>query len=210
VVSPATGYVTLIDREALQCCAEEGKVRLAVCAPAGQMVARGEALAWLSEPVEEDCRKAIAAAFVIEDQRNFDHDPRFGMVVLAEIGSRALSPAVNDPGTAIAALNAGQRVLETISDWEAKPDSCPRVANPPLAFEAMVEDLLRPIARDGAAIAEVGIRIQQMLGAVAAELTPASGAMRRLADEALDRVGRADIDPTDRERIDRARREAFP
>lgn len=210
VASPATGYVTLIDREALQCCAEEARARLTVCAPTGRMVARGEALAWLSEPVDEDCRKAVAAAFVIKDQRNFDHDPRFGMVVLAEIGSRALSPAVNDPGTAIAALNAGQRVLETLADRAARPDSCPLVAEPPLAFEAMAEDLVRPIARDGAAIAEVGIRLQQMLSAVAAQLAPASGAMRRLADEAFDRVRRADIDPTDRERIDRARREAFP
>ena len=42
--------------------------------------------------------EAIAATFVIGGSRVFDQDPRFGLLVLSEIASRALSPAVNDPG----------------------------------------------------------------------------------------------------------------
>ena len=209
ISSSSTGYVTISDRSTLSRCAEDAGVRITICAPTGHMVSRGEALAWTSEPVDEPCKEAIATTFTIEDERTFDEDPRFGMVVLAEIASRALSPAVNDPGTAIAALNAGQRVLEALADATGGRDDCPSVIEPPLALETLAEDIVLPIARDGADKAEVGIRLQHMLGAVAGEVRPAAAAMRRLADGALDRVRRAEIAPTDLERIERAHDEAF-
>ncbi|WP_305804424.1 DUF2254 family protein [Stenotrophomonas sp. YIM B06876] len=34
-------------------------------------------------------------------QRSLDQDPRFGLLVLGEVASRALSPAINNPCTAI-------------------------------------------------------------------------------------------------------------
>ena len=210
IAAPATGYVTIIDRTALDRCARETGVRVTICAPSGLMVSRGHALAWTSKPVDEESAEAMAAAFAIEDERTFDDDPRFAMVVLAEIGSRALSRAVNDPGTAIAALNAGQRILEALSDTGTKQPECDLVVEPPLALEAMTADLVLPIARDGAGTAEVGIRLQHMLGAVADEVRPAAGAMRRLADDALERVRRNDVAPTDMERIEQAHRTAFP
>ena len=209
IAAPATGYVTIIDRDVLDRCARETGVRVTICAPSGQMVSRGDALAWASKPVDQQVRDAMAAAFAIEDERTFEDDPRFAMAVLAEIGSRALSPAVNDPGTAIAALNAGQRILEALADMAAQPPDCEQLVDPPLALEAMTEDLVLPIARDGAETAEVGIRLQHMLGAVADEVPPAAGAMRRLADDALERVRRGDVAPTDRDRIERAQRTAF-
>lgn len=209
VPSPATGYVTLIDREALSCCARETNSPVTVRAEVGQWISRGQPLAWTTGLFEPDWGKAIAEAFVIEGQRSFDEDPRFAMVVLAEIGSRALSAAVNDPGTAIAALNAGQRVMEAFRDAPAPADSFPGVTEPDLVLESMVEDLIRPIARDGAPIAEVGIRIQHWLGAVAAEFPPATDAMRRLADDAFARLADTDISPVDESRIDQARRRAF-
>lgn len=209
IPSPATGYVTIIDRAALSKCAKEAEVRIAICAPTGQMVSRGQPLAWASEPVSDSCKNAIAGTFAVEDERTFDEDPRFGMVVLAEIASRALSPAVNDPGTAVAALNAGQRVIEGIAGLAARQQDYQSVIEPPLALESLVEALVLPIARDGAATAEVGIRLQHMLGALAGEVSPADGVMRRLADDALDRVRRADVAPTDVKRIERAYAEAF-
>lgn len=209
IAAPATGYVTLIDRTVLARCAREAGVRVTICAPAGHMVSRGQALAWTSQPVDEEGAEAMAAAFAIEAERTFEEDPRFAMIVLAEIGSRALSPAVNDPGTAIAALNAGQRILEALADTAARPADCDLLVDPPLALAAMAEDLVLPIARDGAKTAEVGIRLQHMLGAVANEVPPAAGSTRRLADDALERARRGEVAPTVRDRIERAQRTAF-
>jgi uncharacterized membrane protein len=47
-------------------------------------------------------------AFVIGDMRYFDEDPRFGLTLPA---SRALSPAVNDPGTAIQIISSYVRLF---------------------------------------------------------------------------------------------------
>lgn len=38
--------------------------------------------------------------FTVESARNFPQDPRFGLLVLSEIASRALSPSINNQGTA--------------------------------------------------------------------------------------------------------------
>jgi uncharacterized membrane protein len=43
--------------------------------------------------------------------RYFDEDPRFGLITLSEIASRALSPAVNDPGTAIQIISSYVRLF---------------------------------------------------------------------------------------------------
>jgi uncharacterized membrane protein len=53
-----------------------------------------------------DMRKA----FVIGDMRYFDEDPRFGLITLS-VASRALSPAVNDPGTAIQIISSYVRLF---------------------------------------------------------------------------------------------------
>jgi uncharacterized membrane protein len=37
--------------------------------------------------------------------------PRFGLITLSEIASRALSPAVNDPGTAIQIISSHVRLF---------------------------------------------------------------------------------------------------
>jgi hypothetical protein len=48
---------------------------------------------------------------IVGDVRSFDQDPRFGAVVLTEIASRALSPGMNDPGTAIDVIGRAVRLL---------------------------------------------------------------------------------------------------
>lgn len=113
--------------------------------------------------------------FTIANTRAFDHDPRFGLVMLSELASRALSPAVNDPVTAIAVLEAGTRVLAVMLRHDPVQSDAvpPGLAIPPFAFPDLIEDLYRPIARDGAGTIEVGIRLQKSLAAPQAIATEA-------------------------------------
>jgi hypothetical protein len=60
-----------------------------------------EPLAWTTWQPKEDEETRLSSAFLVGPDRSFKQDPRFGMIVLSEIASRALSPGVNDPGTAI-------------------------------------------------------------------------------------------------------------
>ncbi|MEZ5202287.1 MAG: DUF2254 family protein [Micropruina glycogenica] len=72
--------------------------------------ARGRALGVRRGRVTDDQLDAVRRAFEINAHRTYDQDPRLGLVALAEIAIRALSPAVNDPGTAIEVLGALERV----------------------------------------------------------------------------------------------------
>jgi len=159
------GRVTHIDLSDLTEVAEEITSDIYVAVSPGASIEPGRALAWLSGDVDNQQTAKILNAFTIAHVRAFDQDPRFGLVVLSEIASRALSPAVNDPGTAIAVLEAGTRVLAAFLDNEPTGKKKPpaSVTLPPIAFDDLIEDLYRPIARDGAHMVEVGIRLQKSL-----------------------------------------------
>ncbi len=114
VYAEQIGCVQFVDVPALQACAERAQGRMVVSALPGKFAAPGVPLAHISTPAgaPSDIDAALVTkAFVIGKRRRFDEDPRFGLVVLSEIASRALSPAVKDPGTAIDAhIVAGDRV----------------------------------------------------------------------------------------------------
>ena len=203
-----TGYVAHADRKGLSRLASKLSVTMTLAAPAGHFVALGDVLAWASRGADLE-EQEVADQFFIRRERDLDQDPRFGMIVLSEIASRALSPAVNDPGSAIAALVSGQRVLERFLEKSPDDEPLPGLVDHPLSLEEMVEDLVLPIARDGAALVEVGIQIQKMLGGIARTFPGSAHAMARIAEEARERAHAALTSQHDRERLDRAYRAAF-
>src|SRR5690606_39284926 len=93
---------------------------------------------------------ALQDCFTIGDTRTFEQDPELGLVVLAEIASRALSPAVNDPGTAIDVIGTATRLLAHWQDSDEEgAGHVPfhRVHVPPLLPAKLFDDAFRPIAR---------------------------------------------------------------
>jgi uncharacterized membrane protein len=56
---------------------------------------------------EEELRRAIA----IGEQRTFEQDPKYAMRLLVDIAIKALSPAINDPTTAVQALDQIEDLL---------------------------------------------------------------------------------------------------
>lgn len=200
------GYVTHIDVAAIEE-AWAGQVR--ICAPPGTFVDPTMPLVRIDGPVSSECRRAIVDAFTIGPAREFRNDPRFGVIVLAEIASRALSPAVNDPGSAMAVLDAGLRIFHKLVVERSEDGREETRVGWPLVLGEMVEDLIRPIARDGAKMAEVGIRLQRILGAVAAEAPPVREAADGLSRDAVGQARSSGTAPADLERVERARRRAF-
>ncbi|WP_296020061.1 DUF2254 domain-containing protein [uncultured Agrobacterium sp.] len=162
VHQPKVGYVQHVDGGVLGQISEEFDVDIAVVAIAGKLVAPNIPLAWIVGDVDEEVQKRIASAFTIGDVRSFDQDPRFGAAVLAEIASRSLSQAINDSGTAIDLISRYMRVLAV---WDEHADDIdvqyPRLHVAPIRLEDVFDDLFIPLARDGAAILEVGIRLQK-------------------------------------------------
>lgn len=168
VTASQAGYLQHVDVSALDEVAQQAGGRIAVSVLPGAFVARGGELARSGQPLDEAQARRAEEAFIISDMRSFDQDPRFGLSVLAEIASRALSPAVNDPGTAIDIIGRAVRVL---SHWAEPVDidepRCRHVSLPALAEADLLADIFGPIARDGAGIVEVGIRLQKGLALLA-------------------------------------------
>lgn len=182
VVSDRVGYVTGVDIGRLQRVADEAGLTVHMDAMPGAFVGRGTSLARVVGALDEDAAAGVRGAFRVERHRTYEQDPRLGLIALAEIGSRALSPAVNDPGTAIVVLGAVERVVTELLTCEADDDAgggnggggsgsgsdaeprFPRVHVPMVALGDLVEDAFRPLARDGAGMVEVGLRVQRVLG----------------------------------------------
>lgn len=174
VRAEAAGYVTGVDMAALEAAADAVGVSIHVDALPGSFVGRGSALARVSgaQSVRRDgsddaesLRDQVCAAFLIEKHRTYEQDPRLGLVALAEIGSRALSPSTNDPGTAVEVLGAIERVLTELLVGEPVDEPrFRRVHVPAVVLDDLLEDAFRPLARDGAPLVEVGLRIQKVLG----------------------------------------------
>ncbi len=186
VYSRNVGYVQHIDIQALQKWAEESGVRVQVAALPGTLAAPDRALAFVKAGQDDetkiDCKRVIDS-FQIGSVRLFDDDPRFGLVVLSEITGRALSPAVNDPGTAIGIAGTLLRLFtlwsEPLSVEDEQAVKYDRVEVPELSVRDMFDDAFTSIARDGAGVVEVSVRLQKVLRSLAAH---GDAAMRDAAE----------------------------
>jgi uncharacterized membrane protein len=159
------GYVQHLDTGALSRYADSTGGQVFVNAIPGDLVDPSAPIAWAVGITGEDQEASIRKCFSIGDTRSYDQDPRFGASVLAEIASRALSPAVNDPGTAIDVITRAMRVLaiwnEPVDPEKSGEVLYPNIHLPAIALDDVFDDLFTPIARDGAAVVEVGLRLQK-------------------------------------------------
>lgn len=193
VISDEIGYVQHIDIAGLSRIAERGKGTVYVQARPGAFVDRTKPIARVQGLESADDQRAIQGCFTIADVRSFDQDPRFGLAVMTEIASRALSAAINDTGTAIDVIGRLVRVFSYYADQrrqssEAQED---RVFVAAIELADMFDDCFTPIARDGAATVEVGIRLQKALLSLAQLGAPFTSAAQRHSADALDRAERA-------------------
>ncbi|MER5481624.1 DUF2254 family protein [Streptomyces sp. NPDC002812] len=101
-----------IDVRSLVGAARERDCRIAFLVPPGTTVSRGMPLAEVTggEVPEAVLRGALETGV----ERTFDQDPDLPFRLLADIALRALSPAVNDPATAVEALDRIEDLLNRI------------------------------------------------------------------------------------------------
>ena len=192
VYQDRVGYIQHLDLASLADLTDNHAVDVYINAPPGRFVHPRFPLAWVKGEPDADIGGAIAKAFSINDLRTYDSDPRFGLAVLAEIASRALSPGINDPGTAIDIIGRAVRVL---AEWHACAEAAEdgeqlssRIWMARLETDDLFEDIFTPIARDGAAFVEVQIRLQKAFAALAEIGGPAfADSARHQSEMALER-----------------------
>ncbi len=169
VLPAEVGYVQHVDMAALAGLADGPGKAVYVLAPPGAFVDTASPLAQLVG-LDADAHDAVRAAFTLGHGRHFDQDPRFGVCVLSEVGQRALSAAINDSGTAIDVVGRGVRVLGQLAT-PPEPDAadrtaCARVHVADPTIDDFFDDFFGPLARDSAALLEVGVRLQKALASL--------------------------------------------
>ena len=80
----------------------------------GDVIAEGAALAVVSGPPDPALEPEVLKAVTVGDDRTFEQDPALALRLLADIALRALSPAVNDPTTAVDALDRIASLLRVL------------------------------------------------------------------------------------------------
>lgn len=174
IYGTSIGYVQQVNVDSLQSYAEKLQIRITLTALPGTFSAPDRALAFItpdSGDVMDVDISQVAKAFLIGDDRKFEEDPRFGLVVLSEIAGRALSPAVNDPGTAIYIIGVFVRLFaqwcEPLEESDTQACENDRVEVPEISAHDMLDDAFTAIARDGASAIEVAGRLQKALKSLA-------------------------------------------
>ncbi len=171
VLADQVGYVEFVDTAALSSLCEDRGIHLDIRVLPGTFLYHGSPLAVVQgEPLGEDLARKVRGAFTVGTARSFDQDPRFGVITLSEVALRALSPAVNDPGTAIDVIGRQVRLLTLWSEgWhkaELHKAEYPHLRVPPLRYDDICDDAFHLIARDAAGQIDVLIRLVKALDAL--------------------------------------------
>ena len=204
-----TGYVDMIDLEAVAgAAAEIGATVVYRCQP-GDFVAEGEALAHVIGDPDGTLDETIVEAAPLIEARDPEGDLRFSVHLLVEIALRALSPGVNDTYTAIACVDrlsaslvrawrGGLRTGLRCDDTGAARVLCPAVTS-----ETMFLDGFPPLRRsargNGLMVSALTRALTRV--AMAAPLTeraPVIAELRLLREG----VGVSDLLAADRERLE--------
>jgi uncharacterized membrane protein len=111
MAAPRSGYVQAVRVERLLAAARQDGVRVRLRPRVGEHVVAGTTLLWVW-PVQAGAPAAAPAvhqalddAVRIGQERTFEQDAAFGIRQLVDIACKAMSPAINDPYTAVQAID---------------------------------------------------------------------------------------------------------
>lgn len=173
--------------------------------PIGAFVAVGEPLFRLHGGAAELDAALLRRTLDFGQERTIEQDPTFAFRILVDIAVKALSPAINDPTTAVIALDQIHRLLRSVGgrhlDTEALLDASGRcgVAYHTPDWEDYVTLALSEIRQYGATSLQVVRRLHALLDNLRSSLQPQRWPPLELQLRMLDRaVQRAFADPEDR------------
>jgi len=111
-----SGVVASLDVERLVAEATRLNTRFELACAIGSYVPTGEPLLHIAEQPPGLDEHRLRRAIVIADERTIDQDPLYALRLLVDIAARALSPAVNDPTTAVQALDRIESLLALLAN----------------------------------------------------------------------------------------------
>lgn len=201
--APETGFLQLIDMAMLADCLPD-KTSLYLEASPGSHVLVGESIGQSAGPVDDETVSRLEQAFTFGSTRTHEQDAEFGLIVLSEIASKALSPGINDAGTAIDAVLILKSLLWDYA-LEAPDEDASEIPSVIARFPGpadFVEAAFAPIARDGADKIEVALTLRESLSALSAsQNAELAAAARDLAEKVILHASEAGLPERDLDRL---------
>ena len=173
VESPATAYICDIDLQRLNQIAAEQQLHIHLAARPGKFVALAQSILEiyssrdLAPDLRQELQQQLSTCLLIEHNRRYEQDPRLGLLVMSEVGQRAMSASINDPATAISVLNALTRVIIDTKAWAETLPEFEHLSIVPMDEEAWIESIFAPIARDSVNNLEINQRLLKCLALIA-------------------------------------------
>jgi len=115
IISKKNGHIKTINIKSIFKLATEKKCIIEITFQPGTFVSQTSTLLYVSKILDEDDQKILLDCFSIGPERDQDQDIYFLSDQISEIIARALSPGVNDPFTAISAINWLRCAIEALS-----------------------------------------------------------------------------------------------
>lgn len=145
----------------------------------GDFVSTDDPLARIYPPEATVSEEAINALVAFGPERTMRQDPMFAFRIMVDVASRALSPAVNDPTTAVLAIDqihrllryAGQRNLDNARVYDK--GGILRLTFPTPGWNDIVDLAVTEVRQYGASSMQVARRLRAMLEHLIDRLPPA-------------------------------------
>jgi uncharacterized membrane protein len=158
-----TGYIQYIDPEYLLTLVQERNLVIRLLHKPGHFVSRGDvvALVWPADGFDKQLEEQIGHAFQIGHQRTPTQDVEYAVNQLVEMAVRAMSPAINDPFTAMTCLDyVGNGLALFIRQGEKSShyydrEGRLRLVLEPVTFDELLSaafDMLRHASCDNASV----------------------------------------------------------
>jgi uncharacterized membrane protein len=166
----------------------------------GDTLMQGAALASVHGSAASVQEAPLRRAIRLGPVRTFEQDPRYALRLLVDVAIRALSPAVNDPTTAVQAIDQIEDLLRRLGVRWLEPgrvedsQGVVRVIFPAPAWQDYLNLAFDEIRQYGASSLQVQRRLRAALGGLAEDLPPGERQAAVLSyldhlDDGLDRAG---------------------
>ncbi len=175
ILSGVSGYVRYIDTERLVVLAKSYGMNVRVLRRVGHFVPEGIPLLMVSRGDKLSASRIadLRSTFELGPTRTLQQDVEFGILQIVDIALKAISPAVNDPSTAISCIDQLSRILIRFGSREPPetllydPPGIVRVSLPWLGFDRLVDSAFEQIRLYAKSDVAVNLRMLRALGDIA-------------------------------------------
>ena len=175
-MNETSGYIRFIDVGRLIGVAKSWHVKAQAVRRIGQFVPAGAPLLMIyrGERLSPEATEELRVGFDIGPSRTLQQDIEFGILQIVDIALKAISPAVNDPTTAINCIDQLSRILIRVAAQEPPephyydPPGVFRLTLPWIGFKGLLDSAFEQIRLYSQGDMAVSLRLLRALADIAA------------------------------------------